>query len=84
MVDTPIPTLAQTIRSAVEGAVIKARGNKKLAAKWLGISRNTLYRHLEQGEKVNHELPTIVEMAGIVPDFTGGLTMQEFCDEVGE
>ena len=33
---------------------------------------------------MNHELPTIVEMAGIVPDFTGGLTMQEFCDEVGE
>lgn len=41
-------TLDQIIRSAIEQALLASNGNQTAAAKQLGISRTTLWRHLNQ------------------------------------
>jgi DNA-binding NtrC family response regulator len=52
-----LPTLAEVERRHILHVLAAARGNKRLAARILGVDRRTLYRKLEAYEGQTPELP---------------------------
>lgn len=52
-----VPTLAETERLAIIRALAVAKGDRKLAAKWLGIGKTSLYRKVK-----------LMELEGFVRD----------------
>lgn len=47
--DTPLPTLKQATRQLIREAMRRTDNNQSMAARLLGISRQTLARHLQDG-----------------------------------
>ncbi|RME24586.1 MAG: sigma-54-dependent Fis family transcriptional regulator [Deltaproteobacteria bacterium] len=63
--DAGFPTLAEVEASHVRRAMEHARGNKALAARLLGVSRMTLYRKLQEAEKLSRsDTPVSQDDAG--------------------